>query len=227
MALAFLMVSILSARGKEQAPPRKTCRDYLPSRPLPKNIPNYLNLTTNAFIRKGITKVQSQNPPIYRWVGFEVAIQKVIFDELFSDLSYAVEMAVKHAKRPYTIQKVENHYKAYDGLKTWADIYPIQNSKKDSTYIYYIAGHYDTFVKIHGSMIMDVRFVDDGLNGTKFDINAYISIDNPLMRGVAGLLQNIKSFESYINNIIDCTVLGIWRTGYTVGRAIKVERYSR
>jgi len=165
-----------------------------------------------------IVKILNRKP-FYRTVEFTIDIPLNIFDNLFGNLSYAVEMANLHAGKNYWIEKKNVYYTAFDGHKTRAHIYPMTINTDISRYVYFISGTYNTAIKLSGSMIMDVHV--GHTNGiSAFKIRTFISINNPLLASFANVMMNFDFFRSYVERIIDSTINDITRTGIRTARAI-------
>lgn len=160
---------------------------------------------------------------IQRRLLFSIDVKPDVFNTVFSDLEYAVQMVRLHAKKPYTISNTGAAYKAWDGERTWATIRVLQADSNANHYVYLIQGVYKGGITVSGSMVMEVLFQNRAGN-TFFQINTYISIDDPFMRELTQFLRNFKSFKDYLDRLIDGTVGEIRRVGFITARALVQAR---
>ncbi|MBN8218078.1 MAG: hypothetical protein J0L75_15660 [Spirochaetes bacterium] len=159
---------------------------------------------------------------IERRLLFSIDVKPEVFQALFGDLGFAVKMARLHAKKLYEISNAGPYYKAWDGERTWATIWPIHADAESGTYVYFIQGVYKGGITVSGSMVMEVSF-QNRLGNTFFRIATYISIDDPFMRELTQFLRNFKSFKDYLDRLIDGTVGEIRRVGFITARGLVRE----
>lgn len=181
----------------------------------------YQSFNTNtAVLNKDIQGVFTGKTQ-YRLIQFSINVPATFFVKFFDDLIYSVSNINVHTKQKFEIQKKEHLYEAYDGIETWADIYPIYKSinTDEKHFIYYIDGVYKWLLHLHGVMILDVRFkAATKKTHSIFVVHAYMQIGDAWLRNIAGLMMGLDVFENKVDAIIDRTVSKIQRLAFITSR---------
>ncbi|HMB00312.1 MAG TPA: hypothetical protein VKS21_04930 [Spirochaetota bacterium] len=162
---------------------------------------------------------------IPRHVKFRYPIADLnIFRSLFSDLEYAVDMAVKLAGKKYAIYRTNDYYKAFDGHATYADIHPVLYDPPQNHYIYLCRGIYKGWIDIKGKMIIDISF-HKKKSFIYFNIDAYIQV-NTMTSFVSFFRKWLSPFEKKINSLIAYAISDITVTGKKVARLLYKKKHG-
>ena len=207
-----------------------------------KNQKHHFNYAIKHSKKKKIASLVRKKT-IDRTLKFTINVPADIFDDLFNDLTYAVAMSRKHAKTKFSAKYITNKgcYDSSDGIKTYADIYPLPHQAFDVNKIpaldqknqgamrrlyYFVEGSYKYVFTLKGNMLLYFSYqpLKSNSAATQFEIKAYILIQNLLLRGMVRNLLKNHSFKEFTNKLVDNTINRIVKIGRRVGYGILWDR---
>lgn len=146
------------------------------------------------------------NYPIHTNIIFPIFLVKDnILDKMFTDLDYTGRVGREYAGSPYYISRVENYFRAQIRDVVDGTIHILKADRVNNQYVYLVKGYYDTFITLRGKMIVEVKYETIG-SFIKFDVDAFVIIDNSVLWRIARYFKNSPAFQTQIDHLIAINV---------------------